>query len=136
MNWSPGLRASVRCAIGSRRRPGPLPSLGAGPMFDITVPVLIVGGGGCGLTTSIFLSEHGIEHLVERHVGTSRLPKAHGQAFTLGSPYDFADMIELVSKCEIDPLIDTTYPLPEIAAARTYPEFRAHLGKIDVTTAT
>ena len=47
-------------------------------MADITVPVLIVGGGGCGLTTSIFLSEHGIEHhLVERHVGTSHLPKAH-----------------------------------------------------------
>jgi 2,4-dichlorophenol 6-monooxygenase len=47
-------------------------------MSDITVPVLIVGGGGCGLTTSIFLSAHGIEHhLVERHAGTSHLPKAH-----------------------------------------------------------
>ncbi|OUS82740.1 FAD-dependent monooxygenase, partial [Rhodococcus sp. NCIMB 12038] len=41
-------------------------------MPDITVPVLIVGGGGCGLSSSIFLSEHGIEHhLVERHSGTS-----------------------------------------------------------------
>ncbi|UGT61839.1 FAD-dependent oxidoreductase [Nocardia asteroides] len=47
-------------------------------MPDITVPVLIVGGGGCGLTTSILLSEHGIEHcLVERHDSTSHLPKAH-----------------------------------------------------------
>lgn len=47
-------------------------------MSDITVPVLIVGGGGCGLTTSILLSEHGIEHhLVERHADTSPLPKAH-----------------------------------------------------------
>lgn len=47
-------------------------------MQDITVPVLIVGGGGCGLTTSIFLSSHGIDHhLIERHAGTSHLPKAH-----------------------------------------------------------
>lgn len=47
-------------------------------MSDITVPVLIVGGGGCGLSTSIFLSAHGIEHhLVERHIDTSHLPKAH-----------------------------------------------------------
>ncbi|MCA2276610.1 FAD-dependent monooxygenase [Mycobacterium intracellulare] len=47
-------------------------------MRDITVPVLIVGGGGCGLSASIFLSAHGIEHhLVERHGGTSHLPKAH-----------------------------------------------------------
>jgi len=45
---------------------------------DIEVPVLIVGGGGCGLTTSILLSDFGIEHLlVERHAGTSNLPKAH-----------------------------------------------------------
>ncbi|RZL78061.1 MAG: aromatic ring hydroxylase [Rhodococcus sp. (in: high G+C Gram-positive bacteria)] len=47
-------------------------------MPDITVPVLIVGGGGCGLSSSIFLSELGVEHhLVERHSGTSHLPKAH-----------------------------------------------------------
>ena len=47
-------------------------------MSEITVPVLIVGGGGCGLTTSILLSEHGIDHhLVERHTSTSHLPKAH-----------------------------------------------------------
>jgi len=44
----------------------------------IEVPVLIVGGGGCGLTASILLSDLGIEHLlVERHAGTSILPKAH-----------------------------------------------------------
>ena len=47
-------------------------------MSEIHVPVLIIGGGGCGLTTSILLSEHGIEHhLVERHSTTSHLPKAH-----------------------------------------------------------
>jgi 2,4-dichlorophenol 6-monooxygenase len=47
-------------------------------MRDISVPVLIVGGGGCGLSASIFLSGHGIDHhLVERRSGTSHLPKAH-----------------------------------------------------------
>ncbi len=47
-------------------------------MADLDVPVLIVGGGGCGLAASIFLSDFGIDHrLVERHAGTSHLPKAH-----------------------------------------------------------
>lgn len=41
-------------------------------------PVLIVGGGGSGLCASIFLSGLGVDHvLVERHEGTSHLPKAH-----------------------------------------------------------
>ncbi|HTK62460.1 MAG TPA: FAD-dependent monooxygenase [Pseudonocardia sp.] len=47
-------------------------------MTEIDVPVLIVGGGGCGLSSSIFLSDLGVEHLlVERHRSTSNLPKAH-----------------------------------------------------------
>ena len=46
--------------------------------FDIEVPVLIVGGGACGLTSSLLLSDFGIDHLlIERHAGTSILPKAH-----------------------------------------------------------
>jgi 2,4-dichlorophenol 6-monooxygenase len=44
----------------------------------IEVPVLIVGGGGCGLSASVFLSGHGVGHLlVERHPDTSHVPKAH-----------------------------------------------------------
>ena len=47
-------------------------------MADQRVPVLIVGGGGCGLSASLFLSNLGVDHLlVERHTGTSHLPKAH-----------------------------------------------------------
>jgi 2,4-dichlorophenol 6-monooxygenase len=47
-------------------------------MADVEVPVLIVGGGGCGLSASLFLSNLGVEHLlVERHDSTSHLPKAH-----------------------------------------------------------
>jgi 2,4-dichlorophenol 6-monooxygenase len=43
-----------------------------------TVPVLIVGGGGAGLTSSILLSRLGVETLlVSRYAETSRLPKAH-----------------------------------------------------------
>jgi 2,4-dichlorophenol 6-monooxygenase len=42
------------------------------------VPVLIVGGGAAGLTTSMELSRLGVESLlVERHRSTSLLPKAH-----------------------------------------------------------
>ncbi|PWG08633.1 aromatic ring hydroxylase [Streptomyces sp. V2] len=47
-------------------------------MSTVEVPVLIVGGGGSGLSASVFLSAHGIDHLlVERRADTSRLPKAH-----------------------------------------------------------
>lgn len=47
-------------------------------MSDITVPVLIVGGGGAGLTASMLLSEYGVDSLlVSQYPGTSHLPKAH-----------------------------------------------------------
>lgn len=42
------------------------------------IPVLIVGGGAAGLTASILLAELGVDSLlVERHPGTSLVPKAH-----------------------------------------------------------
>ncbi|MGW2938300.1 FAD-dependent monooxygenase [Streptomyces sp. NPDC001156] len=46
--------------------------------FDVEVPVLIVGGGGAGLTSSILLSRLGIESLlVTRYPSTTRLPRGH-----------------------------------------------------------
>jgi 2,4-dichlorophenol 6-monooxygenase len=47
-------------------------------MNEISIPVIVVGGGGCGLALSAFLSDYGVDHkLFERHPGTSILPKAH-----------------------------------------------------------
>lgn len=47
-------------------------------MYDIEVPVLIVGGGGAGLTASMTLSTLGVDSLlVSALPGTSTLPKAH-----------------------------------------------------------
>jgi 2,4-dichlorophenol 6-monooxygenase len=47
-------------------------------MKRLEVPVLIVGGGGCGLATSVMLSDLGVESLlVERHPTTALMPKAH-----------------------------------------------------------
>ncbi|CZR68761.1 uncharacterized protein PAC_18660 [Phialocephala subalpina] len=44
----------------------------------IEVPVVIVGGGSCGLNLSIFLSDLAVDHvLLERHPSTSHAPKAH-----------------------------------------------------------
>jgi 2-polyprenyl-6-methoxyphenol hydroxylase-like FAD-dependent oxidoreductase len=44
----------------------------------IDISVVIIGGGGCGLTLSSFLSDQKIEHILfEKHAGTSILPKAH-----------------------------------------------------------
>jgi 2,4-dichlorophenol 6-monooxygenase len=46
--------------------------------FDVEVPVLIVGGGGAGLTCSILLSNLRVPSLlVSRLPETSRMPKAH-----------------------------------------------------------
>ena len=45
---------------------------------DENVPVLIVGGGGAGLTASMLLARQGVEHLlVSARRTTSDLPKAH-----------------------------------------------------------
>ena len=45
---------------------------------DEKVPALIVGGGGAGLTASMLLARHGVEHLlVSARATTSDLPKAH-----------------------------------------------------------
>src|ERR1700756_6044182 len=45
---------------------------------DEAVPVLIVGGGGAGLTASMLLARQGVEHLlVSAAPTTSDLPKAH-----------------------------------------------------------
>jgi 2,4-dichlorophenol 6-monooxygenase len=45
---------------------------------DEAVPVLIVGGGGAGLTASMLLATQGVEHLlVSARTQTSDLPKAH-----------------------------------------------------------
>lgn len=47
-------------------------------MSDIEVPVLIVGGGGAGLTASMTLSTLGVESLLVSSLPyTSKLPKAH-----------------------------------------------------------
>jgi 2-polyprenyl-6-methoxyphenol hydroxylase-like FAD-dependent oxidoreductase len=46
-------------------------------MRDVEVPVLIVGGSLVGLSASLFLGVHGVDHLVvERHRGTAIHPRA------------------------------------------------------------
>ncbi|WBB81521.1 FAD-dependent oxidoreductase [Micromonospora sp. WMMD882] len=48
-------------------------------MYDETTQVLVVGGGVVGLSTSLFLSAHGVGSiLVERHPGTAIHPRAWG----------------------------------------------------------
>ena len=50
----------------------------SGVSVDEEVPVLIVGGGGAGLTASMLLALEGVEHtLVSARPGTSDMPKAH-----------------------------------------------------------
>lgn len=49
---------------------------------------------------------------------------------TLGSPTDFAEMLGLVAKHSIRPVIDSTFPLTKIASAHRHLESKSHLGKI------
>ncbi|HWI22691.1 MAG TPA: FAD-dependent monooxygenase [Baekduia sp.] len=66
-------------------------------MTERTCEVLIVGGGGCGLASSIFLSDLGVKTLlVERHPATSPLPKAHflnQRTMEIFRQHDVADAI-------------------------------------------
>jgi putative polyketide hydroxylase len=55
---------------------------GVAAMDTVTTPVLIVGGGLVGLSTSLFLTQHHVPSLlVERHVSTSIHPRARGINF-------------------------------------------------------
>ncbi len=62
------------------------------------VPVLIVGGGGAGLTASMLLAGLGVEHLlINSRPGTSDLPKAHvlnQRAMEILDDAGVADLIE------------------------------------------
>jgi 2,4-dichlorophenol 6-monooxygenase len=66
---------------------------------DKTVPVLIVGAGGSGLSAAIFLADLGVRSLlVERHPTTSRYPKAHiinGRTMEILGRHGVADDIYL-----------------------------------------
>lgn len=66
-------------------------------MPDHDVPVLIVGGGGCGLSLAIFLHDHGVRSMVvERNPTTTDLPRAHilnQRTMEIFSQHRFADKV-------------------------------------------
>lgn len=66
-------------------------------MTELSVPVLIVGGGGAGLAASIFLSDLGVPSLlIERHPSTSPYPKAHilnGRTMEIFAQHGLAESI-------------------------------------------
>ena len=63
----------------------------------IDVPVLIVGGGGCGLSLSMFLADHGVDFLtIERNADTTDHPRAHilnQRTLEIFRQHGFADII-------------------------------------------
>ena len=75
----PADRPGMAVRLPDGRRGVPFPGIGrSSRMRRLEIPVLIVGGGCTGLSASIFLSDLGVQSLlVERHAGTSILPKAH-----------------------------------------------------------
>src|SRR6266699_1756889 len=69
--------------------------------YDDITPVLIVGGGLVGLSTSLFLSWHGIPSLlVERHPGTAIHPRAAGMTPRTMELFRSAGVVEEIRKVE------------------------------------
>ncbi|MER6666869.1 FAD-dependent monooxygenase [Amycolatopsis japonica] len=110
-------------------------------MTDVTIPVLIVGGGPVGLSTALFLGCHGIRTvLVEKRDGTSLLPRAPGlqartmelfrgagfhhdvRALELGDshPYFEGGIIQTTTFAEIDDAV--TLEAPSLDGPKVSPE--------------
>ena len=85
-------------------------------MSEEHVPVLIVGGGGAGLTASMLLARHGVDHLlVSARPGTSDLPKAH----VLNQR-----AMEILEDCGVaDEIAERSTPAEQMAATAYYAGF-------------
>jgi 2,4-dichlorophenol 6-monooxygenase len=84
-----------------------------------SVPVLIVGGGGAGLTASMLLAQQGVEHLlVSARPGTSDLPKAH--VLNLRA----MEVLEDVGVAEA--IAERSTPAGQMAATAYYAGFAGH----------
>lgn len=82
--------------------------------YEKTVPVLIVGGGLIGLSTSLFLSRQGISSLlVERHPGTAIHPRAVGFTPRTMEMFHSVGIEEAIRKVEPLFLQDNNIPLVE-----------------------
>ena len=80
------------------------------------MPVLIVGGGGAGLTASMLLARQGVDHLlVSARPGTSDLPKAH----VLNQR-----AMEILEDCGVaDEIAERSTPAEQMAATAYYAGF-------------
>jgi 2,4-dichlorophenol 6-monooxygenase len=80
------------------------------------VPVLIVGGGGAGLTASMLLARQGVDHLlISARPGTSDLPKAH--VLNLRA-------MEVLEDCGVaDAIAERSTPAEQMAATAFYAGF-------------
>jgi 2,4-dichlorophenol 6-monooxygenase len=95
------------------------------------VPVLIVGGGGAGLTASMLLAREGVEHLlVSARSATSDLPKAH----VLNQR-----AMEILEECGVaDAIARRSTPAHQMAATAYYagfagpePEYGRRLARLE-----
>ncbi|MBL8382634.1 MAG: FAD-dependent monooxygenase [Burkholderiales bacterium] len=113
-------------------------------MREVSVPVLIVGGGGCGLASFIFLARLGVDSLlVERHNTPSPMPKARGlnrrtlevlRQFGIeealragGMPGGYASRIRWMTSLGGDGPIDrrTLYEMDSFGGGALAPEYEA-----------
>jgi 2,4-dichlorophenol 6-monooxygenase len=100
-------------------------------LSDITVPVLIVGGGGAGLTASMLLSSYGIDSLlVSKYPGTSHLPKAHVLHQKTMEVYRELGIAEQVYECGTPPE-NMAFTAWYAGVAGPTPEYGREIGRLE-----
>ena len=89
--------------------------------YDETTPVLIIGGGLIGLSTSLFLAGHGISSLlVERHPGTAIHPRAGGLSPRTMELYRSVGIEEAIRRIEPSVPQESNVPLVESLVGQTF----------------
>src|SRR3989440_12271404 len=102
-------------------------------LYDETTPVLIVGGGLVGLSTSLFLSWHGIHSLlVERHPSTAIHPRAIGMTPRTMELFHSVGAVEEIRKVESPFLEESNVLLVESLVGQVFDNLQdeAELGDL------
>lgn len=97
--------------------------------IDETTPVLIVGGGLVGLSTSLFLSWHGIPSLlIERHPGTAIHPRAVGWSPRTMELFQRVGIEEAIRRVEPPAPQDSNVPLVESLVGEEFDVLQEDVG--------
>ena len=91
--------------------------------------VRAVGFGGCIAMIGVLTGVAGEVPLAAMFQKNARIA-----GITVGSQQDQVDMVKAIEAADLHPVIDSRYPLAELAAAFRHQEAQRHFGKVCITT--